>query len=81
MLMGVHLVYMLHIQRFALIADPGLHVSRRDNEKSLFFARIALRYNFSRWGFVQIGLKTVDGFVADWVEWGGGGRYFWGERK
>ncbi|WP_158563337.1 acyloxyacyl hydrolase [Chitinophaga silvatica] len=81
MLMGLHLGYMLHIQKFAVILDPGLHVIRKDNEKSLFFARVAVRYKFGRYGFVQIGLKTVDGFVADWVEWGGGGRYMWQNRK
>lgn len=76
MLMGFHLAYMLHIQKFALVAEPGVNPVRRDNEKSLFFARLALRYHIAKYGFVQIGLKTVDGFVADWVEWGGGGRLF-----
>ncbi len=77
MLAGVHLGHSLHLQRFEIITQAGTYWWRRDDEKGSYFLRVALRYNISNYGFVQIGLKTLSGGAADWIEWGGGGKWLW----
>lgn len=76
MLMGIHIGHSLHIQKFELVTQVGAHVWQRDDEKKRMYMRVGLRYNLSSRAFAQIGLKTVKGATADWVEWGGGGT-FW----
>ncbi|RPE08828.1 hypothetical protein EGT74_17525 [Chitinophaga lutea] len=70
---GVHLGHNLHIQRLELVTHVGAYVLQRDGEKGKMYMRIGLRYNISRRAFAQVGLKTLKGATADWIEWGGGG--------
>ncbi len=74
MLLGAHIGHTLHLQRFDIVTQAGTYLWRRDSEKGDWFLRVALRYNVSRYGFLQIGLKTQNGAAADWIEWGGGGK-------
>ncbi|ASZ11543.1 acyloxyacyl hydrolase [Chitinophaga pendula] len=74
MLGGVHVGHLLHIQRFDLVTQVGTYWFRRDNYKGNVFMRIGLRYNTPTKTFVQIGLKTLNGAAADWIEWGIGYR-------
>ncbi|WP_167021253.1 acyloxyacyl hydrolase [Chitinophaga sp. Cy-1792] len=74
MLMGLHAGHAIHISRFELVTQAGVYLVQRDNEKGKWFLRIGFRYNIAKHGFVQIGLKTLNGGAADWIEWGGGGR-------
>jgi hypothetical protein len=81
MLLGLHIGHMLHIHHFDIVTQAGTYVWRRDDTKGNWFLRIALRYNLGRYGFLQVGLKTLDGGAADWIEWGGGGRYQFGQKR
>lgn len=74
MLAGAHIGHILHIQRFDIVTQAGTYFWRRDGEKGDMFLRVALRYNVSKYGFLQVGLKTLNGAAADWIEWGGGGK-------
>ncbi|MBV8251034.1 MAG: acyloxyacyl hydrolase [Chitinophaga sp.] len=78
MLLGVHAGHSIHIKDIEIVTQGGTYLLRRDHYKGDWFLRIAFRYNIQKYGFVQIGLKTLDGGVADWIEWGGGGRYRFG---
>ncbi len=78
MLLGLHIGHSVHLSDFEIITQGGTYVWRRDNYKGDWFLRVAVRYNIQKYGFVQIGLKTVNGGEADWIEWGGGGRYRFG---
>jgi len=77
MLMGTHLAYVLNIKRFQVRAEVGTYLWKRDNEKGDYFMRLAIRYNIAKYGFLQLGLKTINGAASDWIEWGGGGKVRW----
>ena len=70
---GVHFGHHLHIQRLELVTQIGAYILRRDTEKGDMYMRVGIRYNFGTRAFAQIGLKTLKGATADWIEWGGGG--------
>ena len=68
---AIHPGYDFSFYKFDLRAQVGIYLG--DNkDKGPFFLRPALRYWFSNAVFAQIGLKTINGFAADWVEYGVG---------
>ncbi|MCW3467457.1 acyloxyacyl hydrolase [Chitinophaga nivalis] len=77
MLGGIHIGHALHLQRFDLVTQMGTYWYQRDDKKGSVFLRVGLRYNLHKNGFMQIGLKTLNGAKADWAEWGGGGKVAW----
>lgn len=74
-LTGVHVGYDFRFYRFAVKMQIGTYLGD-DKGKGGFFMRPALRYNFSKSFFAQIGLKTLDGGAADYIEYGMGMRMF-----
>ncbi len=68
---AIHPGYDFSFYKFDLRAQVGIYLG--DNkDKGAFFLRPALRYWFSNAVFAQVGLKTINGFAADWVEYGVG---------
>jgi len=72
---AIHPGYDFSFWKFDIRAQIGFYLG--DNKgKGAFFSRPALRYNFNKSVFAQLGLKTKDGFAADWVEYGVGVKLF-----
>ena len=78
MLGGIHLGHSLYIQRFRIETQLGVYVVKPQpvDWKGAWYMRVSLRYAFTERFFGQIGLKTMDGGAADWVEWGIGYHLF-----
>ncbi len=72
---GVHVGYDFRFYRFALKMQIGKYIGD-DKGKGSFFMRPALRYDISKRIFTQVGLKTLDGGAADYIEYGIGFRPF-----
>ncbi|MCG2430320.1 acyloxyacyl hydrolase [Aequorivita xiaoshiensis] len=72
---GVHGGYDFRFYKFAVKMQFGTYLGD-NNDKGEFFMRPALRYNFSKRIFAQIGLKTLNGGAADYIEYGIGFRPF-----
>lgn len=63
--------YMFWIMSFRMQVGSYFTAAHRDL-KGLFFLRPAVKLDLSRRFFIQLGLKTLAGAKADWVEWGVG---------
>ena len=72
---GAHLGYDYRFYRFAVKMQIGKYIGD-DKGKGSFFMRPALRYNISNRFFAQVGLKTLDGGAADYIESGFGFKPF-----
>ena len=73
-LLGVHAGYDFMFYRFTILLHGGTYLTDRLGKSDLFL-RPAIRYDFAKWAYAQIGLKTI-GYAADWVEFGIGLRPF-----
>ena len=74
-LLGAHVGYDFMFWKLVIKFQLGTYLFE-DQGKGAFFMRPALRYNFSKTFFAQIGLKTLAGGSADYVEYGIGIRPF-----
>ncbi len=72
---GVHGGYDFHFWKLVIKAQIGIYVTD-DLGKGAYFMRPALRFNANKNLFAQVGLKTLDGGAADYVEFGIGFRPF-----
>ncbi len=70
-LTGIHVGYDFMFYKLTVKFQIGTYLSD-DRGKGAFFMRPALRYDFSKKLFAQIGLKTLDGGAADYIEYGVG---------
>lgn len=68
---GAHTGYDYRMSKLTIRTHLGtyLHAPKR---KGGFFMRPALKYDINEKWFAQLGLKTKNGLVADWIEWGVG---------
>ncbi len=73
--LGAHIGYDFMFHKLAVKFQIGTYVGD-DKGKGGFFMRPALRYNISKLVFAQIGLKTLNGGAADYIEYGIGIRPF-----
>ena len=74
-LTGVHAGYDFRFYKFAIKMQIGTYIG--DNKgKGAFFMRPALRYTITKTIFAQVGLKTLDGGAADYIEYGLGFKPF-----
>ncbi len=70
---GVHIGYDFNFWRMGLRFQLGSYLHERGHDmKGHFFFRPALKYDIGERFFLQLGLKTRDGFKADWIEYGVG---------
>lgn len=73
---GVHLGHSLYIQKFSIETQLGVYVIRPVDYKGDWYMRVSLKYQFNKKIHAQIGLKTLNGGAADWIEWGVGYKLF-----
>lgn len=74
-LIGVHAGYDFTFWKMAIRMQAGTYLT--DNRgKGSFFLRPAFQYQFSKKFYAQVGLKTLAGAAADWIEFGIGFRPF-----
>ena len=66
---GVHIGHELKIYRFAVVVQLGFNLVDRVTKGDIY-SRISLRYDMSDKVFARIGLKTLNGAAADFIEWG-----------
>ncbi|QKJ64142.1 acyloxyacyl hydrolase [Flavobacterium sp. M31R6] len=74
-LLGVHAGYDFMFWKMAIRMQAGTYLSD-DRGKGAFFLRPALQYEISKKIYVQVGLKTLAGAAADWIEFGVGFKPF-----
>lgn len=74
-LLGIHLGYDFMFWRFNIRPQLGGYLSDSQGKGSSFF-RVAIQYQVTERFFAQVGLKTKNGFAADWVEFGIGFKPF-----
>lgn len=74
-IVGTHIGYDFMFHRFTIRAQVGTYLTD-DREKGPFFLRPAIKYDITDNFYGQLGLKTLDGGVSDWVEFGVGFRIF-----
>ncbi len=68
---GAHIGYQFMFWRFTTSVQFGYLLTEAGREmKSPVFMRPAIRYDFSKRLYAQVGLKTYKGATADWVEFG-----------
>ncbi len=72
---GIHAGYDFNFWRFAIKFQLGTYLTD-DRGKGTFFIRPALRYHISKTVFAQVGLKTLAGGAADYIEYGIGIKAF-----
>lgn len=70
---GFHGGYEFMFWLMSIRMQVGTYFTARDREiKGPFFMRPAFKMDMSDHFFIQVGLKTLAGTKADWVEWGVG---------
>lgn len=72
---AVHAGYAFSIYKFDIRMQIGTYIGGQKG-KGNFFMRPALRYHINKNIFTQIGLKTLDGGKADYIEYGIGFKPF-----
>ena len=73
---GFHLGHSLYIQKFSIETQLGVYVIKPVDYKGDWYMRVALKYQFNKRLYAQIGLKTLNGGTADWIEYGIGYKLF-----
>lgn len=74
-LLGVHAGYDFMFWKMAIRMQAGTYLTS-NRGKGSFFLRPALQYQFSKKFYAQVGLKTLAGAAADWIEFGVGFKPF-----
>ncbi len=70
---GFHGGYEFMFWLMSIRFQVGSYFTGNDRDlKGPFFMRPAFKFDLSERAFIQIGLKTLAGTKADWVEWGAG---------
>lgn len=75
--LSTYLSYEYRIHKLMLFVEPGYYIYRSiyDNTPN-FFQRIGVRYQLNKHFFASIGLRAAYFSVAQYIEWGIGGRFF-----
>jgi len=75
MFIGVHLSHELIISKVSALTQAGTYLWKGTDAKGWFFFRLHLKYHFHPDWYLAFGLKTANGFKADYIEWGLGHRF------
>ena len=67
---GYHIGFHYLIERFAFIANYGRYIYKPFDQRGGYFFRAGGRIGITDNLDVQIALKTRNGGIADWIEWG-----------
>ena len=74
-LLAMHGGYDIMFGRMDIRVQVGTYITN-DRGKGGFFLRPALQYEITKGFFAQVGLKTLNGAAADWIEFGVGWKPF-----
>jgi Lipid A 3-O-deacylase (PagL) len=74
-LVGVHAGYDFMFWKMAIRLQAGTYLTNNRNKGS-FFLRPAFQYHITKKIYTQVGLKTLAGAAADWIEFGIGFKPF-----
>lgn len=74
-MVGIHAGYDFMINKIAIRLQGGTYLGD-DKGKEPLYMRVAFQYEFTKWMYAQIGIKTKKGARADWMEWGLGFKPF-----
>ncbi|MEN8123670.1 MAG: acyloxyacyl hydrolase [Bacteroidota bacterium] len=74
-LVGIHAGYDFMVYKFAFRFQGGAYIGD-DKDKEPLYMRVAFQYEFTKWMYAQIGIKSKKGARADWMEWGIGFKPF-----
>ncbi len=72
---GLHISHILYFSRLALVVEPGIYLSNNVADKDDIYLRVGGRYDVTERFYIQAALKTRNGAVADFIEWGMGYRF------
>lgn len=67
---GYHIGFHYLIERFSFIANYGRHIYKPFEQRGNYFFRAGGRIGITDNLDIQIALKTRNGGIADWIEWG-----------
>lgn len=67
---GYHIGFHYLIERFSFIANYGRYIYKPFDQRGNYFFRAGGRIGLTENVDVQIALKTRNGGIADWIEWG-----------
>jgi len=67
---GIHLSHILYFDKLALVFQPGIYLSNNVKHKDSYYLRVGGRYDITDRLYVQAALKTRNGAIADFIEWG-----------
>jgi hypothetical protein len=74
---GWHVGPRFMIERFTVVGDVGFYIMKGTPEiRGNYYFRAGGRFDFTNHFYGQITLKTRNGFIADWIEWGVGYRLY-----
>lgn len=76
MMLGAHISHELMVSNFSLVTQIGTYLQKTMDVKGNFFLRVGIRYTFAEHYFLNLSLKTQNGFKADYIEFGVGYRIF-----
>lgn len=76
MMLGAHISHELMVSNFSLVTQLGTYLQKTMDVKGNFYLRVGLRYTIARHYFLNLSLKTQNGFKADYIEFGMGYRIF-----
>jgi hypothetical protein len=71
---GFHLSHYLRMYRLTLVTQLGFNLSDHVSHKGKTYFQVGGSFNLSEQLFLRIALKTRNGAVADFIEWGVGYR-------
>ena len=80
MFVGIHLSHELIISKVSALTQAGTYLWKGTEAKGWFFFRLHLKYHFHPDWYLAFGLKTANGFKADYIEWGIGHRFQLGKK-
>lgn len=67
---GAHLGFQYQIERFSFIYDLGFYLYKESPARGGFYMRAGGRIQITENVYAHICLKTMNGGIADWIEWG-----------
>lgn len=71
---GFHIAHYLKIYRLTLVTQLGFNLSEHVSHKGNTYIQVGGSFDVTDRFFVRAALKTRNGAVADFIEWGGGYR-------
>lgn len=69
---GIHLSHYLRMYRFSLVTQLGFYLSDHVSHKGKTYIQVGGSFHINEQLFVRAALKTRNGAVADFIEWGVG---------